>query len=90
MLAMIGPASLEPSAQAHSPKTSINDTKPLRLTVLRALLWVIRYAEDGKNTPIALAAEGVVVSYKVKTILRKADGLYRKRGAKFIWEENAE
>jgi len=48
--------------------------KLLRLPALRALLRVIRYAEEGK-TPMAVAAEDLEVPYKVEAIFREAERL---------------
>lgn len=48
----------------------------LRLPALRALLRVIRYAEEGK-TPIAVAAEDLIVPYKLEAIFREAERLRR-------------
>ena len=61
--------------------------KSLRLPALRALLRVVRYAEEGK-TPMAMAAEDLVVAYKVEAIFREAEKLRRKRGVKPVCEED--
>jgi len=61
--------------------------RSLRLPALNALLRVIRYAEEGK-TPMAVAAEDMVVSYKVEAIFREAEQLRRKHSAKPVYEED--
>jgi hypothetical protein len=70
--------------------------KSLRLPALSALLRVIRYSEEGK-TPMAVAAEDMVmshedlaVSYKVEAIFREAERLRNKRGIEPVSEENTQ
>jgi len=60
-------------------RTVRRSLKSLRLPALSALLRVIRYAEEGK-TPIAAAAEDLLVSYKAEAFFREAERLRRERG----------
>ena len=52
--------------------------RSLRLPALRALLRVIRYAEEGK-TPMAVAAEDLTEGYKVEAIFAQAARLRAKK-----------
>jgi hypothetical protein len=52
--------------------------KSLQLPALRALLRVVRYAEEGK-TPMAVAAEDLTEGYKVEAIFAQAARLRAKK-----------
>ena len=58
-------------------RTVRRSLRTLRLPALRALIRIIRYAEEGK-TPMAVAAENLAISYKVEAIFREADRLRSK------------
>lgn len=62
-------------------RTVRRSLKSLRLPALNALIRVIRYAEEGK-TPMAVAAEDMVVSYKIEAMFREAEQLRGQRNHK--------
>jgi len=68
-------------------RTVRRSLKSLRLPTLNALLRVIRYAEEGK-TPMAVAAEDLIVSYKVEAIFREAEQLRSRHSMKPACEED--
>lgn|GEM_PF-2449242 len=68
-------------------RTVRRSLRSLRLPALNALLRVIRYAEEGK-TPMAVAAEDMIVSYKLEAIFREAEQLRRNHGARLVYEED--
>jgi len=61
--------------------------KSVRLPALRAMLRVVRYAEEGK-TPMAVAAEDLIVPYKLEAILREAKRLRGKRDVRPVAQED--
>jgi hypothetical protein len=77
-----GAESLEPRALVEEEellrRTVRRALKSLRLPALRALLRVVRYAEEGK-TPMAVAAEDLIVPYKVEAIFAEAEQLRGRR-----------
>lgn len=52
--------------------------KSLRLPVLRVLLRVVRYTEEGR-TPMCVAAEDLIVAYKVEAMFIEAEELRQRR-----------
>lgn len=61
----------------------------IALIAISLILGALSYvgAEEGK-TPMAVAAEDMVVSYKVEAVFREAEQLRRKRGVKPVCEED--